>query len=375
VSRKLPGDTPTNREPGKAKVLAFPGGERTTEEAQLAEDFSAYVLSGSDIAKLAPTEWVLRYRIPKRGLTALYAPPKGGKTLIATELAMCAALGEAFFGEEFRTPLVVLYVAAERPSDVRDRIEAACRKRGIPMPERLHLFAREKGPVQVLSAKHLNALKALVASLKPDLIIFDTFAKMTLGLEENNSAAMGDAVEAFAEVVREAGQHCAGVIVHHAGKDLAKGLRGSTALLGAVDAVWKVEPEGKSLKLSIEAINAGPIPEPCYFSISTVPLDPVPGDEEARNVVVLEATGWAAIAEGIDADLVRIVTDAGRDGMTAADAADAYNEGRPSREHKDREWVSRRLKRIADRHGLDKSGATRTRRYFGKGLGPDTLDG
>jgi hypothetical protein len=213
----------------------------------------------------------------------------------------------------------------------------------------------------------------VVRSLKPDLIIFDTFAKMTLGLEENNSAAMGDAVEAFAEVVREAGPQCAGIIVHHAGKDLAKGLRGSTALLGAVDAVWKVEPEGKSLKVSIEAINAGPIPEPCYFSISTVPLDPVPGDEEARNVVVLEATGWAAIAEGIDADLVRIVTEAGGDGMTAADAADNYNEGRPGREQKDREWVGRRLKRIADRHGLDKHGATRTRRYYGKGLGPTAL--
>ena len=285
--RKKPSDT-DNAERTPGEVIAL-----RPQVAPEGENFLAHIVTGADIAAMPRMEWLLKGRIPKKGLVALYAPPKSGKSVVACELAVAASLGEPFWGVPFGQRMTVLYIAAERSADIGDRLKATLQRRGVPYPDTLHVYSREAGPLQVDNAAHLLGLVQVAQHLKPDLIIFDTFARMTLGIEENSSGDMGEAVEKFNAVIRAAGPQAAGIIVHHAGKDKSKGLRGSTALLGAVDAVWAVSREGSKYSLELEAMNAGALPMPEHFTIEGWHIA---GHEDTTPVLVWLAYGEYASA-------------------------------------------------------------------------------
>lgn len=361
--RKRPSDeTPPERTPGGAQVIPLPGS--SDEKPQ--ENYLAHIVTGSAIAGLPPMQWLLKGRIPMRGLVALYAPPKSGKSVVATELAVAASLGEPFWGVPFPERMTVLYIAAERISDIADRLRATLQRRGVPYPDTLHLYAREAGPLQVDHAGHLKGLKQVAEHLKPHLVVFDTLARMTLGLEENSSAEMGEAVEHFNEVVRAAGPQCAGILVHHAGKDKSKGLRGSTALLGAVDAVWNVErldTQG-NYRLAVEAMNAGATPPPEHFTIVGEVLE---GRDESTPVLAWQA--FSDYASARDKWLAETLTEAGTKGLTKSEVTDLYNEHHAS--SKATATVYGWLKALVAKGQAEQSeGPKSAARYYGKGLAP-----
>ena len=74
--------TPIKREAGKAIV----------QPAEVkAEDFSEYfehLYAGEEIKNLPPTEWILRGRLVKRGLTALYSAPGVGKSFVGIDMGL-----------------------------------------------------------------------------------------------------------------------------------------------------------------------------------------------------------------------------------------------------------------------------------------------
>jgi len=310
--------TPIKREAGKAVV----------QPAEVkAEDFSEYfahLYAGEEIKNLPPTEWILRGRLVKRGLTALYSAPGVGKSFVAIDMGLAACLGEGWWGENFPANCKVLYIAAERYSEVRDRLEAACKKRGVAIPANFYLYAR---PHALQAIEHGEVLKALAEEVKPDVIIFDTFAKMTLGKKENESNESGPIVEMFGQVVAAAGGQCGGLIIHHAGKDESKGLRGSTALLGALDGVWKLDKqEGGGLALSVEKLNAAEAPLPAYFRIEGVDMPDPQEPGELRSVGVLTSQGYAQVADGIEGKVLALLCDGfEEEGASTAQLLDEFN--------------------------------------------------
>ncbi len=310
--------TPIKREAGKAIVQP--------EEVK-GDDFSEYfkhLYRGEEIKHLPPTEWILRGRLVKRGLTALYSAPGVGKSFVALDMGLAACLGESWWRENFPANCRVLYIAAERYSEVRDRLEAACKKRSIAIPDNFYLYAR---PQALQTIEHGEVLKALAAEVKPDIIIFDTFAKMTLGKKENESNESGPIVELFGQIVAAAGLQCGGLIIHHAGKDETKGLRGSTALLGALDGVWKLnKEEGGGLGLSVEKLNAAEAPLPAYFRIEGVDMPDPQEPGELRSVGVLIPQGYAQAAAGIEGKVLAILCDGFEvEGASTAQLLDDFN--------------------------------------------------
>jgi len=357
MSRKRPSDeTPQepNRTPGDAQIIPLNEGE----------NYLAHIVTGAAIAAMPGMAWLLKGRIPKGGLIALYAPPKSGKSVVATELAVAASLGETFWQAQFGRPLTVLYIAAERATDIADRLKATLQRRGVAYPDTLHLYARPTGPLQVTRETHLKALMQVAEHLKPDLIIFDTFARMTLGIEENSTGDMGEAVEQFNAVLRAAGPGCAGIIVHHAGKDKTKGLRGSTALLGAVDGVYAVNREGNNYTLELEALNAGALPPPEHFNIVGEQL---PGYEESTPVLVWQAFGDYANAR--DKWLVETLNAAGEKGLTKQEVTDLFNEHHKA--SKATATVYGWLTKLVAKGVVEQPPGPKSRaRYYGKGHAP-----
>lgn len=357
------------RRPGEAQVIQLPSEvaqQAKTDQAQRV-DMRRYLYSGPDIAKLAPVRFMLANRLVRGGITALYAPPKCGKSFAAVDLALEAAIGGSFWGEPFGQPLTVLYIAAERYGDTRDRVEAACKRRGIPFPATLHLLAKDDGPPKVDKLTHLAGLQELARELKPRLVIFDTYGRMSTH-DQNRENETEAIAEDFRSIVLAAGSDSAGLIIHHEGKDKSKGLRGSTALLAAVDAVWRILKERDSYRLEVEAINSGTPPLPAYFTISGETLDPAPGDDEPRSVGVVAWRGYAEVAEAKDKLLLDLLTQANSEGLSASEATNLYNEQAGTAYKPD--TVGRWLAKLVKLKSCEARGTKRSKRFYAKGETP-----
>ena len=350
--------TPIKREAGKAIVQPA--------EVPTKENIFEHLYAGEEIKNLPPTEWILQGRLVKKGLTALYALPGGGKSFVAIDMGLAACLGENWWGENFPANCKVLYIAAERYSEVRDRLEAACKKRGIKIPSNFELYARPK-PLQIV-ANYLDLIE-IAETVRPDIIIFDTFAKMTLGVEENSAKEIGPIAENFSQVVFAAGPQCGGLIIHHAGKNELAGLRGSTALLGALDGVWKLDKqEGGGLMLSVEKLNAAEAPLPAYFRIEGVDMPDPQEPGELRSVGVLTSQGYAQVADGIEGKVLALLCDgfevegASRSQLTA-EYNHTYKPKASDAEKTSDRTINRALLKLMARNSIEKLGNGNRQRY------------
>ena len=66
----------------------------------------------------------------------------------------------------------------------------------------------------------------------------DTLNQAAPGMDENSSEAMGEAIAAIKSIQAELGGLA--MLVHHTGKDAARGLRGHSSLHAALDAAIEV---------------------------------------------------------------------------------------------------------------------------------------
>lgn len=137
---------------------------------------------------------------------------------------------------------LVVYVAAESPASVKSRLQAYQIHHGCRVPN----FAIVQAPVNLHSNDSdtemlINAVKQVerMAGCKAALVIGDTLARMTAGANENSGEDMGLVVGRFDRIRAETGAHF--LLIHHSGKDAAKGARGHSSLRAAVDTEIEVQ--------------------------------------------------------------------------------------------------------------------------------------
>jgi hypothetical protein len=143
---------------------------------------------------------------------------------------------------------------------------------------------------------------------------------MTQGIEENSSASVP--AEALGRR-RKATKGGTVLIVHHSGKDSSKGLRGSTALLAAVDLTIELSGDGGRLSATVRKSNAGAVPLPEWYEIQLVPLSPLDG--ESRSSAVLVPTGAPKKDPGLEMNVMEILK-AEPDGLTMSQLLEAVAE-------------------------------------------------
>lgn len=85
----------------------------------------------------------------------------------------------------------------------------------------------------------------------------DTLARAIAGDDENSAQDMAAFIGRVSSIARETG--AAVLVVHHPGKDDARGMRGSTALFAACDAVIKVTANGDLREVATEKVKDGVI--------------------------------------------------------------------------------------------------------------------
>src|SRR6187549_387598 len=169
-----------------------------------------------------------------------------GKSFVMLDMAGCVALGRAWHGHKTTQGLVV-YMVAEGVRGWKRRMRAweVRYNDGKPLPDSAFLILPV--PIQATGADWAPFRTALEA-LKPALVILDTQARVTVGVDENDATQMGIFV-ARLEAIRRATGACV-VAVHHLGHAGEHG-RGSTAVIGALGAEIRVKKTERG-KLTVE---------------------------------------------------------------------------------------------------------------------------
>ena len=175
--------------------------------------------------------------------------PGSMKSFTALDMAGCVGTGEQWQGWSVAQG-PVLFLVAEGVRGTKKRVRAWEKAMGHTMTG-VHFL-----PVAVQSknATQWDAFVALAAELKPALVVIDTQARVTVGVEENSNTEMGEFVDRV-ERLRRATGACV-MIVHHIGRHGDTG-RGATTVDGAVATIIKVTKEDDRITLECQKNKDG----------------------------------------------------------------------------------------------------------------------
>lgn len=189
--------------------------------------------SFNDAAASALNEYakpLIKGLLDQQAMTVLYGESNAGKTFVAMDMAYHIAKGVNW--NDMRTAhFPVLYVAAEGGLGAKRRAAALAHKYGAC--DDFHFLMH---PVNLLRADaDLEPLIATIAAtgLHFGLVVIDTLSRAMGGGDENAPTDMGVMVKHLDKVRLASQAHM--LVVHHSGKDRAKGARGHSSLRAATD--------------------------------------------------------------------------------------------------------------------------------------------
>lgn len=182
--------------------------------------------------------YCIKALLPRPALGLIYGASGSGKTFFAGRAAFDSSTGRDFLGLRTHRGRVA-YIAAESPASVERRFAAWRDREGIKDASLIVI----DGDVNLLDPANVARIAARIeAEGGASLIVIDTAAQASPGIEENSPEGMGALIAAAARL-RDKFAACV-VIVHHAGKDATQGARGHSSLRAAVDV--EIEVKGQS---------------------------------------------------------------------------------------------------------------------------------
>ncbi len=203
----------------------------------------------SDLLNSAPLQWIVKGVLPKAQLGVIYGASGSGKSFAALDMAMAIARGAQWRGHRV-TQCPVAYVIAEGAKGFRKRVQAYSQANGVDAAE-IPIAGLEAAPSLLDTGDTKELIRGLKALGEVGLVIIDTLAQVTPGADENTAKDMNPAIKRCQAISEATGALV--LLVHHAGKDAAKGARGWSGIRAALDVeleVVKTEAGGRYLRLT-----------------------------------------------------------------------------------------------------------------------------
>lgn len=211
-------------------------------------------------------------------MAGLYGPSASGKSFLAFGLAAAIAEGGRWFDCRV-TAAPVVYVALEGEHGFKLRAAAWETRNGRELPEHLHMVLQ---PFRLTSPEDVQALAAVVP---PGAVVFlDTLNRAAPTADENASKDMGEILEAVKRL--QALTSGLVVLVHHTGKDAARGLRGHSSLFAALDAAVEVSRDGDRREWKVAKSKDGEDGQARAFRLSVVDVALDQEDDSITSCVV-----------------------------------------------------------------------------------------
>lgn len=215
-----------------------------TEHTDPVDRLAAELLSAADILKRPRPKPLIAGLLNMDSETWIIGEPGSFKSFVALDVA--AHVGTGLEWQRRRTVRGdVVYIVAEGVAGIGPRIAAWQQTYGAVAG--VHFLPR---PVQAADEYGWSVLVEVCRRIGPVLVVIDTQARVTVGMEENSARDMGVYVERV-RALREATGACV-LTVHHVGRN-GGDARGSSALDGAQTTELRVTREGKAYRAMITA--------------------------------------------------------------------------------------------------------------------------
>ena len=203
----------------------------------------------------------------------VYGDSNSGKTFWALSVAASIAMGTTCYGRK-TDPGLVVYLASESPTSIRSRVQAIKKH----YSDNLENLVIVQAPVNFYQgdgdANDVIELVRKIEEIKGQsvrLIIPDTLARISAGANENSGEDMGPVMSRF-DVVAAATRACI-MIIHHNGKDAAKGSRGWSGIRAHIDT--EIEVTEKDGVRSVTVTKQRELPskgEAIYFKLQVIEM-------------------------------------------------------------------------------------------------------
>jgi hypothetical protein len=240
------------------------------------------------VAAMDPPSRLVKGLLSVGGVSVLYGESGVGKSFVALDIGAAVAAGAPWMGRATEKGKV-LYAVGEGVKGFRRRCKALMKDRGFDKPPFAILPDSLNIPDEVETFLLVVDLFAKTYGGPPDLLVLDTLARYFGEGEENSARDMGRFLRAI-DQLRRTYPDTHVLIVHHAGKDPARGMRGSSALKGAADTVLvcsKVMTKGElSYVVEVEKQKDGEEGLRFPFRLRKVDLDPNEDGEPVTSCVV-----------------------------------------------------------------------------------------
>lgn len=212
---------------------------RLSQNAQRLLDRAA---PGTDLRAQLDRPYVVKGWLDQNAVSVVYGDANVGKTFWAINVAHHVWEGVSWGGHRVNQG-GVLYVAAEGGAMFQNRMVAR-KARFWVLPGQLTLTGkRPDTPDLVEMIRHLSSMHGPYR-----LVIFDTLARVMGAADENSAPDIAALMRSVDQVRAVTGAHC--MLIHHSGKDAARGARGHSSLRAAVDTEIQLTKEDEGPRVA-----------------------------------------------------------------------------------------------------------------------------
>lgn len=282
-------------------------------------------IADHEFVKRRPLDWHIKKVLPRAELVVVYGQSGSGKSFFVFDQVAAIARGTQWNGHK-TTQGRVVYVAAEGANGFRNRVLAHAQQNGGAFPG-IKIVAA--APNLFSGGDHVALARAIIEGGGADVIVIDTLSATTPGANENAGEDMGVVIARCKRIHELTGATV--ILIHHSGKDEAKGARGWSGLRAAIDAEIEVTKNGDTREATITKMKDGE--EGAQFAFKLLPVEiGQDGDGEPITSCIVESVALSSLprkrAEPKPGTLKRTVWDAIRgdisgSGIPITDAVDA----------------------------------------------------
>ena len=217
--------------------------------------------------------FVIKGLIPECSFASIYGPSGSFKSFLALDWACHIATGKDWDGHKVKQG-AVLYVAGEGGFGVTQRIRAwelhhqvanLDNLARLPVP----IFPSDSDQVKTV-LEYCQEIKAKTGHAVK-LVILDTLARCYGGNDENSSRDMGAFIQGCDTIKQLTGATV--LVVHHSGKNVDSGGRGSSSLPAALDVEYRVSRDGEgeqALVLTCSKMKDAEQPDTKAYDLTSV---------------------------------------------------------------------------------------------------------
>lgn len=237
-------------------------------------------------------DWLVKGWIPKESFGMLYAAPESYKSFQALDWAASISTGKDWSGNKVSRGSV-LYIAGEGQVGLGGRVKAW---EIVNKKDADNLYRLTKG----VALDDLSGRKVVMSACEqikkatgdyPVMIVIDTVNRCFGAGDENSTKDMTTFVSSC-DYVKERTKATI-LCVHHTGKDVDKGARGSSVLSGACDFEYKMKRNPVPLSYILISSKAKDFERPISISVNLRVVDTGATDDDGDARTSLARSGDA----------------------------------------------------------------------------------